>query len=105
MTPASEPPGISPERRRYLLIEMAVVLAVGVVPALYSAIRWAVWSQGRYPIRMRAFSPGLLIESLAIAAPVLFIMWRSGEGWNAFGMRRPRGKDLLWGAALYAAGL
>lgn len=81
-----------------------MVVLAGVLPDFASAfVHWL--EPVPYLRGVVADMVGLLGRSTGIAAVVLYIMWRSGEGWAAFGMPRPRpAMDLLLAAALFAAG-
>jgi uncharacterized protein len=84
---------------RALIIEILVVLAVGVLPDLTSAICWLGSDHaGRPSFGLDAVM--LISRSISVVAVVLFIMWRSGEGWGHFGLRPPRLIDPLLAAGI-----
>ncbi len=93
-------------RRRHLAFEMAAIVCLAVLPDVaYSAMALrdaAGWST--YVIDESA----MLLRSLQVAVPTLWIMARSGEDWATFGLRKPRFLPdlglgiLLWGLALVA---
>ncbi|HEV3025428.1 MAG TPA: CPBP family intramembrane glutamic endopeptidase [Pirellulales bacterium] len=95
----------SPETRKQLWIETGVVLALAVVPDFCNACRSLVW-----PLATAlAFSDDMLalcMRSFQVSAPVLYIIWRSGEPWSTFGFSRPRWVvDPLAGLALWMVGI
>ena len=43
-----------------------------------------------------------LVQHLQLVPVVLFVMWRSGEGWSRFGLGKPKvGRDILIGLGLW----
>lgn len=69
-----------------LVVELAVVLLLGYFPHLVGAV---VWYGHEWPGTFAEDMITLSCHSLQIVAPVLYITWRSGEGWTAFGLGKP----------------
>ncbi len=91
----------SPVRKR-LLLELAVVAAVGIAPALAGAL---LASQRQHPVLGTPVdSLGLIVQSVEVIAVVLFVMAHAPDRWSAFGIVRLRSSDWAWGFALLAAG-
>lgn len=67
------------------------MLLVGVVPYLVGAVlaRGAEAELGADAASASLAAAGRLVMIAQIAAPTLFIMWRSGRGWAYFGLTRP----------------
>lgn len=87
--PEVPPPLPLAVERRVLWAELAVVLCLAVLPHLTHALI--------YYFGARAPNPGfgvdmlaLIVGSLQISAPILYILWRSGQPLSAFGLLRPR---------------
>lgn len=85
--------------------EVAAVLAVGVVPNLYTAVLYRV-----RPVPPRPFWEDVLSLSVTTALTTfvtLYLISRSGEPWERFGIVRPRLTDLLYagGMALWAVSI
>ncbi len=58
--------------------------------------------EGRNRIAFDVASLESMICSLQLVPVVLVVMWRSGEGWNRFGLVKPRvGKDIVIGLAIW----
>jgi membrane protease YdiL (CAAX protease family) len=100
--------------RRDAWLEVGVMLCVGVVPFLASAI----FASGRDEPQGRSYLVYFTITGLTVIATALWIMYRSGLSWQEFGFQRWKPRDFLltllafilywvaWGAAgvlLYAA--
>jgi membrane protease YdiL (CAAX protease family) len=79
--------------------EVFAVLAVGVFPALASAIAYLV-AHRNSPTESWLASFHYCVTSGCSAYVVLFIIRRSGEPWPAFGLGRPRVSDLVFGVLL-----
>jgi membrane protease YdiL (CAAX protease family) len=85
--------------------EIAAVLAVGVVPHLFSALAFSTLPKSQPP-------PPFLIDKLLLSAygcctiyVVLYLIHRSGEPWKHFGVVRPRLIDFFLGIALFSMGV
>jgi len=94
--------GPAPEARLWL--EVGVVLALAWVPDFFYAIASLCWPADttRSPAYGGLY---LLVRSLQVSAPVLYIIWRSGEGWSHFGLVKPWWPvDGLLGLAICLAG-
>jgi membrane protease YdiL (CAAX protease family) len=89
--PARIPDSVPPQRTTdELWVETGVVLALAVLPDLFYAFSWLVWPQ---PFRLLPFVYDHLdetVRSIAVSIPVLYLIWRSGEPWSAFGLSRPK---------------
>ena len=94
-----------PTRRasdREIWFEILAVLAIGVFPSLIGAIgELAQDSPARIPFWLDAFE--LIAESLCIACAVLYVIYRTGKPWSAFGLTRFRLSDVGIGASLVVA--
>jgi membrane protease YdiL (CAAX protease family) len=106
--PSGEPPpqlpeqGPAPEARLWL--EVGVVLALAWVPDVFYAVASLCWGTdtSRPPVYGALY---LLVRSLQVSAPVLYIIWRSDEGWSHFGLVKPWWPvDGLLGLAICLAG-
>lgn len=88
--PAVDATLVPPRQRRLIIGELIAVFAIAVLPYLLSAITSFVREPGP------RLSPWFrLVNTLAVAWPVLFIMRRSGRSWSWFGIVRPKlGSDL-----------
>ena len=76
------------EQRRW--IEVMVAMALLWVPAMFSAVASRVWLSGAQPL---PFAYDMLLQvvlAIQVAAPVLYMMWRSGDRWDMFGIVRVR---------------
>ncbi len=82
------------ERRRRLWVELAVVLCLGVLPDLTNAVHSFILSMdGVRPDDRWTFPAWAimsLVRSVQVGAVALFIMGRSGDGWDRFGVCRFR---------------
>lgn len=106
MLPTSEVP-----HRKALWLEVAALVGFLLLPklvptiALLPQLRSFVGSPYLNPFHPR--NPWLNVERslayVAIILPVVFIVWSSGEGWKAFGLRRWRMLPDLLIAALLGA--
>lgn len=96
---ASPDPGV----RRRLWFEVAAVAALAVLPDVVSSLQHvASPPEGPTP-SFRQQAIGLIARSVGVAVPVLYIMWRSGDGFGAFGLRRFRAAvDLPAGVGVWA---
>ncbi len=87
--------------RRALWFELGAVLALAAVPDLANAILWFV-EPAAGGQDFVADSVGLIARSIGVAVPLLYIMWRSGDGLAHFGLTRIRPLHLLAGIGLFA---
>jgi membrane protease YdiL (CAAX protease family) len=85
----------APVSRRSLGIETGVVLLLYVVPNLFASFTWGSVHWRPMPYAYEAGSE--LVRSVGAIALVLFIIWRSGEPWSAFGICRPRMRPDVFG--------
>ncbi|KAA0212039.1 CPBP family intramembrane metalloprotease [bacterium] len=75
--------------RRTLVLEVAAVLAVFWLPALVSAS--TLLAQGDTPVGSPLLSEiNQAASSFGACAFLAFVVWKSGEGFAAFGLGRPR---------------
>jgi membrane protease YdiL (CAAX protease family) len=85
-----------PARRRTLWIEVGVVLGLAFVPDLANAV--VSWFEPPRRPELLVQTVSIMGRSLRVAPAVLFVMWRSGDGWAEFGLTRPRPvRDALLG--------
>jgi membrane protease YdiL (CAAX protease family) len=89
--------------RRVLWCEVGAVLAIGMLPDLANALTWLALSAKPMPYWLDALN--LSCRSVCVSVAVLFIMFRSGESWAEFGLKRPRLSDLFLGVFLLVAHL
>jgi len=87
------------ERRREIL-EVVVVLLVAVLPYLLSA--WFA-QPGGAPFAGPTRSIDRITGAIETSVPILYIIYRTGEGWARFGIRAFRPTDALVAAGLWAA--
>ena len=109
--PESSPPVAlkqsSPDRScRELWIETAVVILVYVATSFYAAIAALIWPQDHTSRSLLQGSISFLVIDSAAIGLVLYVIWRSGEPWSAFGLVRPRWiVDFFLGVAIWAIAL
>ncbi|AIE85272.1 CPBP family intramembrane glutamic endopeptidase [Fimbriimonas ginsengisoli] len=85
-------------------VEVAVILCVGVFPPLLSALV-SHPTEETMPSAQHQWL-ALLVRSFQVLAPTMYVIWRSREGWSAFGWRRWRlSDDLILGFVLALVGL
>jgi membrane protease YdiL (CAAX protease family) len=85
-------------------LEVAVVLCFGVLPPLASALLAYPQPSSALPDPLRQWTL-LIVRSIQVLAPALYIISRSDDGWKAFGWRRwSFHDDLVVGLALGFAG-
>jgi membrane protease YdiL (CAAX protease family) len=84
-----------------LWIETGVVLIVAVLPALYSAVEPLIWPSDS----KRQFVPDqlyLIVWALHVSTFLLYVIWRSQEPWEFFGLTRPHVmKDGIAGVVIW----
>lgn len=91
-----------PERTiRSLWMEVAAVLAVGVVPNAMGAVSHLCHSTPPSPYWLDSLN--LSVLSVCTTFVTLYLIGRSGEPWKQFGVTRPRLWDLPLGLLLFAA--
>jgi membrane protease YdiL (CAAX protease family) len=95
-------PGETPGPPRGLLLaEIAVVLCLAVVPHLANALLRA---DGGTNLPLSTDLALLAVVSLQVAAPLLWILHRSGEPWSRFGIVKPGALvDVVTSFVLFAA--
>jgi membrane protease YdiL (CAAX protease family) len=99
----SKPP--VPDNDRALWAEIVAVVAVGVVPHLSNALFSAPTQSNQSDSAFWYDCLALTAHGLCISYVVLYLIYRSGEGWARFGLQRPRLLDLPLGVALCYVGL
>ncbi len=91
-----------PRPNTVLWIELLVVLALAVVPPLVNAIIYI--DQPTRPPTYAMDALAVVLSSTQIGAVILFLMWRSSEGFAGFGLRSYRPvRDTLLALGLFAA--
>lgn len=95
-------------RRRRLWFEVGAVLCIGVAMDLFSALWWLALSDGYgAPSDEGVYGHSyLIVRSLTVVVPVVYLIWVSGDGLERFGLLtrvRPV-RDALWALALVAIG-
>jgi membrane protease YdiL (CAAX protease family) len=93
--------------RRALWAEVGVVLAVEVVPSLISPL--SMPARPALPVPYWADTVTLTVSAACTTFLVLYLITRSGEPWERFGVDRPGGWDIPLGAGMlilsYVVGL
>ena len=75
--------------KRAILIEMCVVSCLGLIPATINSL-YSVLNSGAVATSF-AWSMWLtIVFAVQVAVPLLYILWKSGESWGDFGIKRPR---------------
>ena len=85
--------------RRELWFEVLVVLSIGVFPHIKNAFVLGLVSPVRWPYWL--YSVNLLFQSACISFVVLYLIYRSGEPWSAFGIKRPFLGDIGLGLLIF----
>jgi len=85
--------------RRAVLGEVGAVLAVGIVPQLFGVVFSAVHSSPLPPYWLDALHR-MVMNGCTIFV-TLYLIYRSGEPWERFGLPRPRLWDLLIGIGMF----
>jgi membrane protease YdiL (CAAX protease family) len=80
-------PEPDPAVRRRLILEIGVVLGLAVLPDIATAV---FLPHQDAPPGLGVQALGLIERSVRVVLPLLYIMWRSGEPWSDFGIRRIR---------------
>jgi hypothetical protein len=94
--PSTSPPQFT---RRELWFEVLVVLSVGIFPHIKNAFLLAFVSPGRWPFWL--YCVDSLFQSAFISFVVLYLIYRSGEPWSAFGIKRPFLGDIGLGLLIF----
>jgi membrane protease YdiL (CAAX protease family) len=100
-------PPAPPDPHRRLRIEIGVVLCLAVLPDAYNALV-AVISPGRssYLPSFELSAGSIVMRSVMVAAPLLYILHLNGDGLASVGIRRPRPVvDIPLGIGVYIADL
>jgi membrane protease YdiL (CAAX protease family) len=89
----------------YLWFEVAVVLCLAVVPALFGALAaTARWIPRSYPFVY--WQASTLIHAVQVAAPLLAILSLTKEPWSQFGIVRfSASRDIAAGAGIWVCGV
>ena len=84
--------------------EMATVIALGVVMPTIGAFASVLWPEYKRHGEVQSFALqqfGLLHQQLLTCVVMLYVLYRSGEPWSLWGLRRPRWYDLPLGVAIW----
>ncbi len=88
--------------RRDVQGETLAVLAFAVLPDLCWSIHPWLFGAGSFAGSVPSHAFAILVRSVAVSVPVLFLISRSGLGWERFGLVRPRWvRDPLAGCAAF----
>lgn len=98
------PAPLEEAERRALAMEIGAVAVLAVVSPTLMALGMLAIPGFYRPLSVTAELVGVVSMSLQVAAPVLFLMWRSGQGWPSFGITRPRWYDPLLALVIYGVG-
>jgi len=102
---AAAPTGLPRSERLRLVAEIGVMIAVGVLPDLAGAL-YAHQAVGAPTLLSTGHLVRIVLRSTSVCAVLLYIMWRTGEGANAFGLVKPRiGLDLGIGVGVAVVAL
>lgn len=102
--PAAPVPLETPEqRRRRWWIEVGVVFALAVLPDFVNALAPAP-AEHQGPAVYWWAAAATTSRAFMVSAPILYIIWRSGETWSHFGLRRWRWGIDLGGTVLVIVG-
>ena len=86
-----------------LWFEVVAVLCIAVMPDIYNALySYSVGDTGE-GYTMAATYLYILLRSIWVVVPVLYILRLSREGWSAFGLVRPRLADIPIGIGAWLA--
>ncbi len=105
-TAASRPrlPRLCRQERKKLCLEVGAVLLLAVLPHLVRAVASMALADDAASAPLSYSRIVAVATSLQVIAPLLYIMWRSGEPWSTFGIVRPLWSvDLLLAIAVAAA--
>lgn len=81
-------------------LEVIVVLLLALLPDLFNAAITILLQQ--QPHSFLYTGSHLIVRSVEVIAPVLYIISRSGESWSRFGLGRPKWlRDIVWGMLTY----
>jgi membrane protease YdiL (CAAX protease family) len=97
-------PFLSVQPRRGVWIEIAAVVAMAVIPDLYSAVVFYGMGIDSEYGGEAVLHVGLLVRSLAVCLPLWVIIRLSGVPLHEYGLRAFRqNRDVLWGLVLLGA--
>lgn len=100
-TASAPPPGDGPSSS-VILIETGVVMLMAVLPTLYRSIRDFSTTAPGSPWTIYEDLESTLTNCAQVIIPVLFIIWRSGGRWSAFGIVKVKWlRDFLLMIAAY----
>src|SRR5262249_21506766 len=103
-TEATHPPLVSERSDRELGLEVCTVLAVVVLPTLFTAVTPLLWPRAEAPVSSIYDSIYLLVREVGPVALILYLVHRSGEPPARIGLDRPRGiGDVLTGGGIWFA--
>jgi membrane protease YdiL (CAAX protease family) len=78
---------ISPQKRREILLEMIAVVLAFVLPFLYSAVRLFLRPGSAPKYGFIEHSLLSLLGMVSMMPIILYVVWKSGEGFERFGLR------------------
>jgi len=97
----SESGAAPPLTRRQMWWEVLAVLTIGIFPELNKVFLFFWVSPPHWPSWLESLSLGF--ENACIIFLVLYLIYRSGEPWRNFGIKRPQLGDFPLGGLLYLA--
>lgn len=113
-SPPATPPTLAASTRRRLSVEVALILAVGVIPPLADAVMALLQQQHGASVPPSSFTWDalwLILRSLQVGAVALYVIWRCAQdrrlcgsatpGWSDHGLVPPRASDAAWAAGLF----
>jgi CAAX protease family protein len=114
MTVPEAPPPLPPTAVRLppdsasvgrLWLEVLAVLAFAWLPDVFNAVASLCWPELSVPRSSAYAHLALVMRSIQVSAPVLYIIWRSGDPWSYFGLMRPAwAVDPLLGLGIFLIG-
>jgi hypothetical protein len=97
----AEPDAAPQLTRRQMWWEVLAVLTIGIFPELNKVFLFFWVSPPHWPSWLESLSLGF--ENACIIFLVLYLIYRSGEPWRNFGIKRPLLGDIPLGGLLYLA--
>ncbi len=104
MESASPEPRPPTQTTRELWLEVGVVMTIAVLPHIWNAVA-SLLERGPHDPSVTASGWIYTIRSSVFTSiPILYLMWRSRDGWETFGLGRPRWLvDAVLGVFLFGA--
>jgi membrane protease YdiL (CAAX protease family) len=87
--------------RRELWFEVLAVITIGIFPHIRSVFVLAWLSPIKWPFWL--YEVNSFFQSACISFAVLYLIYRSGEPWATFGIKRPHPRDIGLGILVYLA--